>query len=158
MEIMLIHFTGTSGLLCNRNVLNSTKFRVQIFFFVHVPDRKDKVSEVSISLNLRVNNSVPFLEVIKGHSGVIPETLVGTVQRCKKILELKPCLVHIFETFKHVRVAERVKLRLNLVKGKPPVFIGIKVPESFKYQFLSLCVDIIIQIIKEGLVIDLVVF
>ena len=156
MEVVSVHLAGVAiSLLSNFNILNSTCRRLTVTANVQVPHPIYHSSEVLISLNLCVYNSVPFHEVSQGHTSLTIERVIGTVKRGEQVQKVESGLLHSLDVVKNVWVPCRVEFVFNFVKFKLAVSVSIEVVKCLLDQILTDLSQLTIQIIKEGLVIDL---
>ena len=80
VEIMMIHLSRIPiSLSGNFDILNSTSNGGIVLFGIKTPYIRYELLEFGVPLNLRVYNSVPFLEVMVGYFSFTAEVIVSTV-------------------------------------------------------------------------------
>lgn len=159
VEIMLVHRASIPvGLSRDLNIFNTSGYWLTVFLEVKGPHAYNEVSEVGISLNLSVNDSMPLRKVSKSDSGLVLESLVSAVERSEQIEKFKSGLVNCLDTLQDIRVPRWLELGLNLVKAQVATFVSVKVLESLHNQILSDKGQLLIQIIDKGRVVNLALF
>lgn len=94
---------------------NSSNLFVVFFRKVHVPHTHHEISEFYVVLESSANELVITLKICNGHSSIVLEILVGTVQRSEQIVKLKFGFFNSFKSSLNIWVSCRFKSIFYLV-------------------------------------------
>lgn len=156
VEIVSVHLTGVSvSLSGDLDVLNSAGLTLGLLSDVQVPDRRHVILEISVTLNLRIDDCVVLHKVAESNASLRIELMVGTVECGEKIEKFKSDFVNSLDALNHIGVASRLKAVLKLSKVKRFTSIQIHMDESLLNSLLSNLRKLFIKISKERLVVNL---
>jgi hypothetical protein len=156
VEIVSVHLTGVSvSLSGDLDVLNSAGLKLGLLSDVQVPDRRHVILEISVTLNLRIDDCVVLHKVAESNASLRIELMVGTVECGEKIEKFKSDFVNSLDALNHIGVASRLKAVLKLSKVKRFTSIQIHMDESLLNSLLSNLRKLFIKISKERLVVNL---
>lgn len=156
VEIVSVHLTGVSvSLSGDLDVLNSAGLTLGLLSDVQVPDRRHVILEISVTLNLRIDDCVVLHKVAESNASLRIELMVGTVECGEKIEKFKSDFVNSLDSLNHIGVASRLKAVLKLSKVKRFTSIQIHMDESLLNSLLSNLRKLFIKISKERLVVNL---
>jgi len=156
VEIVSVHLTGVSvSLSGDLDVLNSAGLTLGLLSDVQVPDRRHVILEISVTLNLRIDDCVVLHKVAESNASLRIELMVGTVECGEKIEKFKSDFVNSLDALNHIGVASWLKAVLKLSKVKRFTSIQIHMDESLLNSLLSNLRKLFIKISKERLVVNL---